>query len=220
MATIELDETARIHQVRAHWLYRGEPGGECSWSFWSRRSLGMTPAIMYTAFMANLGPLFNTARPWNWIMDQIRVEDRYPQTQSSHVVNYPFGLSETGEGYGLPPQMTAVLSWRTGEPGRSYRGRTYMGPAARDAAEWENVSGDYNDMVDAFARQMLDEFGPSGTNPFFRFVIVSRQHNNAPDVPGHMTEVNDWLYNFKWAVQRRRADPWWADDPYFSHHVH
>lgn len=213
-----LTDLDRIYQVRVHWVYRGEPGGECSFSFWSQREEPLTPADMYDAFAAELLPLFNAERPWRWIMDEVRVEDRFPQVQAPLVVSYPLGIEELGEGIGVPPQLSAVISWRTGEIGRSHRGRTYYGHGSVDDVEWENVVGGFNDNVVAFADQMVARFCTGGSDPFFRFVIVSRQHDGMPDAPGHWTPVTHYLYNFKWATMRRRGNPWWAEDPYFGHH--
>jgi hypothetical protein len=82
---------------------------------------------------------------------------------------------------------------------------------------YENVEGGFNDAVFDFATAMIEQFGPGGTSTDFRFVIVSRRHDGAPSVPGQWAPVTSFLYNFKWAVMRRRGLGWWAD-PYFSHH--
>jgi hypothetical protein len=42
-------------------------------------------------------------------------------------------VNGTASGLAAPVQLTAVVSWRTTTAGRSYRGRTYLGPLAMAA---------------------------------------------------------------------------------------
>lgn len=82
-----------------------------------------------------------------------------------------------GDGAGeiCPPQCTTVTTWRTGNPGRSFRGRTFLGPIR----EGRNTSGviDANIKTAIQALWLNHEYWFNGSNSPYRHVIYSRKLN-------------------------------------------
>ena len=59
----------------------------------------------------------------------------------------PLVSNSFGTFVALPPQLAAVISWRTGEAGRRKRGRTYLGPLTTTAVTGAALNGTFADQV-------------------------------------------------------------------------
>lgn len=68
-------------------------------------------------------------------------------------VAYEVGAAVSGQQTGerLPSQIAGLISWRTGVPGRSGRGRTYLPPINEGSQSDGYMSTTYFDAVTAFA---------------------------------------------------------------------
>ena len=97
-------------------------------------------------------------------------------------------------GEALPFQDAAVLSIRTGVPGRRYRGRMYIGPLTENYQASGVLSGAYITLLTAFGNAMLGAFD---TLDQFAWVVWS-------EVGGFSTKVNGVLYRTVTGTVRRR----------------
>lgn len=84
-------------------------------------------------------------------------------------------LGADGAGEICPPQCTSVTTWRTGQPGRSFRGRTYLGPIR----EGRSTNGllDANIKASLQALWLNHEYWFDGSRSPYRHVIYSRKLN-------------------------------------------
>jgi hypothetical protein len=85
-------------------------------------------------------------------------------------------ITETGTGGSgdvLPPQCSAVISWRTGNIGRSFRGRTYMFPTLEGNQNNGQWGGTYQGVLSAFADAALT-IGDGILTDAYQLVVWSR----------------------------------------------
>jgi hypothetical protein len=198
MTIVPLGDVHQVWQVRAQWTSEGFSSGESSWSFVDVRYPGDDGSHLYDLWAANLEPLFMTARPVNWALEQVVVEDRWPNTKPPFVANYGSGLQPDSSGASAPPAATPIITWTSAHPGRSYRGRTYWGPIRMaDIDDGWHLGGDAETAVYMFGLAMMDTFGGSLDPSRPVFSIVSRTHDGMPRVPLVFVEVtafNDRQY--------------------------
>lgn len=75
-----------------------------------------------SAWDTGVTPYYNQLCAADYVGVMIRVWNLNSTTYSE----IPWDMVGARNGDGLPPQNAAVISWRTGTPGRSYRGRNYI----------------------------------------------------------------------------------------------
>lgn len=178
----------QIWQLRAWWSYTGFGLSESSWSFSDVVGVPDGAESLYTAWANLVQPLYCAGRPDEWELDYVLVEDRYPQVQPPLIVQYIPGLRPDSLGKGCPPQVSGLISWRTGVIGRSFRGRTFWGPVRNDDMETDGFIGGYaRAAMSDFGDTMLSVFGLHHVPLLPRFCIVSRTENGAPRVPAVFT---------------------------------
>jgi hypothetical protein len=199
----------QIWQLRALWSYSSFALSESSWSFADIVGIPDGAFLLYEDWVNFIEPLYCAARPDEWELDWVLVEDRYPAVRPPLVINYIPGQRPDSSGQGCPPQVSGLVSWRTGVPGRSFRGRTFWGPVRVDDMESDGfIGGDARSAMYDFAETMLELFnaGPPGLRP--RFAIVSRTENGAPRVPPVFTtpEVHIELRYAK-TIRKRNHSP-------------
>lgn len=205
----DLDDTVTVLQLRAQWTLGSQARGESSWSFLFLRFDPIDQQdILWTLWDTNLRSIFVERRPTTWVLNQVIVEDRWPQ----HKPPLFIPLDQAGGGGSAdscPGQFGPVFSWRSSLAGRSNRGRTYWGPIMRDDLEGDFVSDACSDNLEAFSTAMISTFmeGPVTENQP-RFVIVSRQHDGVPISPGRWVFVTDVRTVRVLGTQRRRLQ-WW-----------
>jgi hypothetical protein len=211
VAMIPIDNQIQIVQIRALWSLYSSGGGESSWSFIMPAAAPPAQQIVLDAWRAYLMDPFRTGRPGAWELTEVWAEDRWPGIRARLVSEEGLGQLGDAEGEALPAQVTPVISWRTGEIGRSNRGRTYMGPYTIDSVGPDNnITNPANNACSDFAEAMINNFTgthhPSGP----RFAIVSRQHDGVPGNPGTYTLPVEYVFLGRWAVMRRRFRYSWA----------
>jgi len=109
-----------------------------------------------------------------------------------------------GAGDHLPPQCSAVISWRTGNIGRSFRGRNYMFPSLEGnqaAGQW---TGGYLTVLSNFADAAM-EIGDGLATAIYELVIWSTVANGVPRVPPIATLVTSHKEPIFVHTQRRRV---------------
>lgn len=205
MAIVTLSDAHQVWQIRAQWSSRGFAGGESSWSFVDVRYPGDRADHLYDLWVDHLEYRFATARPALWALERVMIEDRWPNTQAPRVFDYGGGISTDSDGDTAPPATTPLITWYTGHPGRSYRGRTYWGPirAADIDAGW-HLTGDAETAVYEFAVAMMATFGGSLDPSRPAFAIVSRTHEYAPRSPPVFALVSSFYDRQYLGVYRRR----------------
>lgn len=83
----------------------------------------------------------------------------------------------------LPPSSAAIITWRTGLPGRRKRGRTYIGGVERSQHAGGLLTAAYTGTNMAnFGNQVLAVFGAAGSSPTTEMGVWSRL-NAGPDPP-------------------------------------
>ena len=103
------------------------------------------------------------------------------QTIGSTVIEYEYGedpkyvactpqiATDTGTGALYPPQLAAVVSWRTALAGRSFRGRTYLGVLRSQAFGGNILTTTFASAVNTAATTLAGRASGS-----FRFCVVSK----------------------------------------------
>lgn len=207
MPNIAIDNNINITQIRAQWST--DLGfGESSWSFITLRAGGDARALVLTAWEDACMDIFIRERASNWRLDRVLSEDRWPQIYPAIIDDVRLDADPVGGGLGIPPQLTPVISWRSGETGRANRGRTYIGPYTTDAIEDTNVIGPAFNAVQDFADAMIDNF-TDVTPGFPMFAIVSRL-SDPPLAPfGTYIPVTTYFFFGRWGTQRRRLFNVW-----------
>lgn len=178
----------QVWQLRAQWSYSGFALSESSWSFLDLFGIPDGAEQLYLRWEAFVEPLYCVARPEGWELDWIIVEDRFPQIAPPLVVQYIPGVAPDSTGQGCPPQVSGLLSWRTGLIGRSFRGRTFWGPVRNDDMESDGfIGGDARVAMSEFGEAMLTVFNAGIPTLHPKFCILSRTENGAPRVPAVAT---------------------------------
>lgn len=98
----------------------------------------------------------------------------------------------------VSPQLAIVISKRTGTAGRSYRGRTYIGPLATAAIAntGRTATGVATTLSARWMRHMANGVLPSAA--VYNEVVWSRTLQT-------FTQINSWIVNDVVDTQRRRA---------------
>lgn len=124
--------------------------------------------------------------PLNLSLTSVRLTDL--TTQTGPVVNYGLGLPSAGT-YGnpsLPNNCACVITKRTAQRGRSYRGRSFL-PGLTEPSVADNV------ILPALLTTFLSYFAnirqPTYSGTQFVMVVVSRYTNNLPRAVGVATTV-------------------------------
>lgn len=105
------------------------------------------------------------------------------------------GTGSGGSGDVLPSQCCALLSLRTGGRGRSFRGRTYIGPLVEDAQVDGTITLFFQSKLNTFAVNMVATFG-AGSGLDWR--VYSRKLGTA-------SSINRVIERSFIATQRRRS---------------
>lgn len=181
MPVIPLGPDLQIWQLRAQWTSQGFSSGESSWSFISVRDPSDTGADLYALWVDNIESVWCSARPVNWALERVVIEDRFPQEKPPLIADYGSGLQPDSSGDSAPPATTPVITWTSDTAGRSYRGRTYWGPMrVADISDGWHLTGDAETALFTFGNAMLATFGVFAPPDNPAFAIVSRVHDGLP----------------------------------------
>lgn len=193
MAIVPLGPDHQVWQLRAQWSDGAFNGGESSWSFVTLRSPSDDGSELYGLWVTYLQGIYCSARPDDWNLERVLVEDRWPHTRATLVVDYSGGFAPDSSGAPAPVQVGPIITWYSDHPGRSYRGRTYWGQIrAADIDNGWHLGGDAEGYLFEFAFVMHEQFGPFAAPDVPTFAIVSRQHNGViRDTPVYV-QVTGW----------------------------
>lgn len=112
--------------------------------------------------------------------------------------------TSTGSGAVQATQVAALASWQTARAGRSYRGRTYLGPVPGTFAAGSTIIAAGTTAYAAFVAAMLGAFGPAGSSTNFVFAIISRVQAGTELTQPIATPVVSGTVRNVLATQRRR----------------
>jgi len=125
-------------------------------------------------------------------------------TQFSPVAVSVTGLPATGSVSGSPltNNVAAVISYKTAQRGRSFRGRNYVpgAPVGSLQTATELTSTFVTNLVAAYAG-----LGVSLASANFDHVVLSRQENNVIRTTGVATLIQDYIGRTALGTQRRRV---------------
>jgi hypothetical protein len=93
----------------------------------------------------------------------------------------------------LPPQLAAVLSWRTATGGRSYRGRTYLGPLNGAAVANQTLVGAFTGAANTAAATLITACKAQVTAPWGLIVHSETAATDTPVLTGNMDSRVDTL---------------------------
>lgn len=99
--------------------------------------------------------------------------------------NYP-GLGTRPAGDTLPPQCSGVISWRTGNRGRSFRGRTYIWPTIEGDQGNGQWTQDYLNALEAFGDAALS-LGDNVVTANYELVVWSSLLGVGTKVTSYLT---------------------------------
>lgn len=209
MTRVALDEFETVTRVRVQWVGRANAGGESDFSFVLPAADDDPQQTVWLAFEIVLLPLFLAQRANSFYVYKIIMQDIWPRTKPDLIKDAGWGPIPPDLGPGGPPQMSPLISWRTGETGRNNRGRTFMGPYSIESYEDEYVLDPALSAVYDFAEAMIANFTGSVTpgNPLF--AIISHWDDGVPIYPGAYSPVTNYFFQGRWATVRRRLHWEW-----------
>jgi hypothetical protein len=206
---VQCDELNTVTQLRLQWSYGLSGEGESDLAF-VLPSADSTPFdTVYTAWQLHLQDLFRAYRPDGWRLDTVIVHDLWPGARADVVHDVRLEPIPLDGGVGLAPQLTGLISWRSGTPGRNQRGRMYYGPLYGAESLGENINGfGYLSMFN-FGETMQAIFMETAIPPIPRFVVFSRYTDGVRDDPPFYVPITYYDSKFRWATQRRRMTYDW-----------
>lgn len=203
---VPLTDELQVWELRACWPSSVDHRASSAWSFVTLRDVGTTQAELYALWQDILEGPYVAQRPNGFRLDRVIVTDTWPGTMADYVVDYAWpGPPFEGTGEATHQALSPVISWRSGNPGRSYRGRTFWGPIRRDDMGSGNVLIEPTwGAITWFATQMIREFGPLVPISTPGFAIISRQHDGSPTSPPVFVRPEYALVDRHVHVLRRR----------------
>lgn len=117
------------------------------------------------------------------------------------ISGHPVGTGPSGDD--LPPQVSAVITWKTGKIGRSYNGRTFCWPAGESGQNRGSISSAYNTYLSDFADIAMN-FGPGITYGEWQMGVLSQYHAGEKRDTPLFTPVTQYIVRPVLCSQRRR----------------
>src|SRR5919109_1173435 len=92
-----------------------------------------------------------------------------------------------------PPFVTPKIMWRTGQPGRAYRGRTFFSGFCPDDVVTNYVlTDDAVAALEHYAELLLSAFGEGGLYGNYRLGVLSRRYNGQPRPQPILTPITTY----------------------------
>jgi len=157
-----------------------------------------------------IGELFDDWLVTNWLpilhesylLPQIVVKDISVENGIEFTKNFTPPYQGTGTNDPMAANAAMVVSWRTAQTGRSFRGRTYIGGLDNGVlANAQNVTTTFaSDAADLIVT-LLDALTATGR----RLAVLSKYANGVARVTGLLTEIISIIIDTKIDSQRRRT---------------
>lgn len=172
-----LTDELQVWRLWAVYDYQTGTLASSRWCFVTLRDVGTTQAELVELWRDTLEEYYCMNRPTDWTLIRLAVEDAWPGTAAEQLFEYTLPFNPGPGGPGTPPQVTPVLSWLSGHPGRSYRGRTFWGPVLREHADEGFLNVDGRFAPGRYGDLLTTEFGPLQPVWIPAFAVLSRQHD-------------------------------------------
>jgi hypothetical protein len=196
-------------------------------SFTSDGAAATACAALVTDWNTNQKASWLLCHPVDYALVQLRgqVIER-PGNRNHRLTPTEFAASGNGTALGgvaaEDPQTAAVLKWRTPQAGKSYRGRTYVGPVIVSWVVDGRLSATAQTAYQAYSSSLMTAYGSAGGAPItWALTIYSRPYDNGeygyvkgqgpnrqfyfpPDYNGHAVNVTNASLDPIVRVQRRR----------------
>lgn len=117
------------------------------------------------------------------------------------ISGHPVGTGPGGDD--LPPQVSAVITWKTGLIGRSFNGRTFCWPAGEAGQNRGNISSAYATYLSDFADAAM-AFGPGVLYGSWKMGVLSQYHAGEKRETPVFTPITQAVVRTVLCGQRRR----------------
>jgi len=158
--------------------------------------LALAGQIFYDWWSTNLA----SSAPNTMTLDLVTATDVRVENGQQEVYVGAGPVAGTNSSPALPNQASLVVSMRTLNTGRSFRGRSYYVGLTEGVVAGNFVTGSFPTDLLAGYELLLAAWQADGYTP----VVASFQHNNAPRVTGVATPINGMQINTRVDTQRRR----------------
>ena len=140
----------------------------------------------------------------SYTINTYRAVDVHPGTSARVEESMSSGNTGGAGSLTLPNQVGGLISWRTAQAGRSYRGRTYTPTPGGTLTSANAVATAGITAITAFRDAYLTRFGPSGVSTYFQAAVISRYLNGAERTVPVGTLITTGIVRSFLATQRRR----------------
>lgn len=148
----------------------------------SQINAAVTAMASFYTFQTSIMP---SGLTWQTGTKVMEFEDSTPNVRT-FIGNTPSVASATGGTGALPSQCAVCVNWLTGLPGRSHRGRTFVGPLATSALTSGNLSTSAKSTVLSGAAALRSSL--SGLSTPFTLLVWSKTLSQAFAINGHTTD--------------------------------
>jgi hypothetical protein len=167
-------------------------------------SSGFGGVQLINDFEAGCFTAYKALLPNACTITMMRARDVWPGTHAPAEEAFTTGNVGTSGPQAAPNQVAALISWRTDNAGRSYRGRSYFpSPPALESLGGGTLSSTHLAAMTAFRTAMSTVFGVGGTSSF-TFAVISTVSAGAPRPAPIATPITSGLNRTITATQRRR----------------
>jgi hypothetical protein len=156
-------------------------------------TVDFTAAALVADWIATIVPLWRPAVSGLTQMVRVRADSLVPYGEvPTETLNATVGSLITRS---LPASVTARITWRTGIPGRRYRGRTFLSRITHEQCTDGRLGTTYmNTELTNYANGILNRYGPTGTYAHARIGVWSRVLGNEdpPHNPAGFTPITSF----------------------------
>ena len=163
-------------------------------------------ADTYAEWASTCLPLFKARRNSSWDMREVIWRELKPGTAGDVDTGNSF---EDGAiiGNAWPQQNCAKILWRTGFPGKSFKGSSFFSGYSAVDQVGPFISNALGLVLQAYGQAMIATFGLAGSfQGVAQFGVLSRQLNLTPLDPPILTPCVSFEVQDSIRVQRRRRD--------------
>lgn len=186
-------------------LHAEGPGTQSALGMQSITTASNWRSLLATQFKALVIPAWMDCLSFDVYMENITVTDVVPGTAADVILGGFPQPQGTAVSQAAPANAAYVISWRSDEPGRSKRGRTYLFGMPElsvvGTLQWDSSQ---QSAVEALAGAIMSRYGPSGTSTLARLCVISRGPKDAPLVPPVAYRVTTALFTPEIRSMRKR----------------
>lgn len=198
MAFIPVEHTGRFSVIQT---FLGQTCVNVFWvhhaGTWTAGQLNTMAGFIAGAYETHIAPFLSD----QWSLDKVVSQDYTSFNAASAEYSPGTAIVGTGSGDPLPPQVALVVSWRTDNRGRSYRGRTYLTGLTEFYADNGRMGQTVLTAVDNWAQGLMTLIQLADGD----LGVVSFMANGAPRQAGVFTAISAYRSRDILYTQRRRT---------------